>query len=101
MAQQRQQQQQKRKRLAPFPSQADLHTWAAELDAVAAALGPRFERTEPRQRPLAYLTGLLSTPERKNGWQLAELAGAGPPDGVAAPLSAGHEGPHAPLRDPG
>lgn len=52
---------------APFPSEADLHTWAAELDVVAAKLAPRFERAEPRQRVLAYLTGLLSTTERKNG----------------------------------
>jgi hypothetical protein len=28
------------KRRAPFPSAADLHTWAAELDAVAATLAP-------------------------------------------------------------
>src|SRR5260221_3586690 len=90
MAQQRQQQQQKRKRLAPFPSQADLHTWAAELDAVAATLAQRLERTEPRQRALAYLTGLLSTAERKNGWQLAELAGEATPDGMQRLLSTAH-----------
>ena len=52
------------KHLAPFPSEADLHTWAAELDAVAATLAPRFERAEPRQRVLTYLTGLLSNPVR-------------------------------------
>ena len=56
---------------APFPSEADLHTWAAELDVVGAKLAPRFERAEPRQRVLAYLTGLLSNAERKNSWQLA------------------------------
>src|SRR5260221_13890488 len=98
MAQQRQQQQQKRKRLAPFPSQADLHTWAAELDAVAAAPGPRFERTEPRQRALAYLTGLLSTPQRKNGWQLAELAGGGAAGGGPRPLYTAPRGAHPPRR---
>src|SRR5260370_12526668 len=70
------------KRLAPFPSQADLHTWAAELDTVAAHLAPRFERSEPRKRVLAYLTGLLSNAERKNGWQLAELAGEATPAGL-------------------
>ena len=37
----------------PFPSEADLHTWAAELDVVGAKLAPRFERAEPRQRVLA------------------------------------------------
>jgi hypothetical protein len=75
------------KRLAPFPSEADLHTWAAELDAVAVQLAPRFERAEPRKRVLAYLTGLLSTAERKNGWQLAELAGKTTPDGMQRLLS--------------
>ena len=78
------------KRLAPFPSEADLHTWAAELDAVAATLAPRFERAEPRKRVVAYLTGLLSTTERKNGWQLAELAGEATPDGMQRLLSTAH-----------
>ena len=76
------QQDKKSKRLAPFPSQADLHTWAAELDVVAAGLGPRFERAEPRQRAIAYLTGLLSTAERKNGWHLAETMHESRPDGM-------------------
>jgi SRSO17 transposase len=75
---------------APFPAEADLHTWAAELDVVAAALGPRFERAEPRQRVLAYLTGLLSNTERKNSWQLAELAGEAAPDGMQRLLSTAH-----------
>jgi hypothetical protein len=56
---------------APFPAEADLHTWAAELDVVGATLGPRFARAEPRRRVLAYLTGLLSNTDRKNSWQLA------------------------------
>jgi SRSO17 transposase len=76
--------------LAPFPSEADLHTWAAELDAVTVKLAPRFERAEPRKRVLAYLTGLLSTTERKNGWQLAELAGEATPDGMQRLLSTAH-----------
>ena len=75
---------------APFPSEADLRTWAAELDAVAATLAPRFERAEPRQRVLAYLTGLLSNTERKNGWQLAELAGEATPDGMQRLMSTAH-----------
>lgn len=78
------------KPLAPFPSEADLHTWAAELDGVAVKLAPRFERAEPRKRVLAYLTGLLSTAERKNGWQLAELAGEATPDGMQRLLSTAH-----------
>lgn len=67
---------------APFPSQADLHTWARELDSVAVRLAPRFARSEPRRRAMAYLTGLLSHTERKNGWHLAELAGDATPDGM-------------------
>src|SRR5262249_41741288 len=83
-------QQQQSKRLAPFPSQADLHTWARELDVISAALSSRFERAEPRRRALAYVTGLLSTAERKNGWQLAELAGEATPDGMQRLLSTAH-----------
>jgi SRSO17 transposase len=75
---------------APFPAEADLHTWAAELDVVGAKLAPRFERSEPRQRVLAYLTGLLSNAERKNSWQLAELAGEDSPDGMQRLLSTAH-----------
>jgi SRSO17 transposase len=75
---------------APFPAEADLHTWAAELDVVGAKLAPRFERAEPRQRVLAYLTGLLSNTERKNSWQLAELAGEDSPDGMQRLLSTAH-----------
>lgn len=78
------------RRLAPFPSAADLRIWASELDAVAATLAPRFERAEPRKRMLAYLTGLLSNTERKNGWQLAELAGEATPDGMQRLLSTAH-----------
>ena len=39
-------------------------------------------RPEPRRRALAYLRGLLSPVERKNGWQLAEQADDATPDGV-------------------
>jgi SRSO17 transposase len=44
-------------------------------------LAPYFARTEPRQRALAYLRGLLSPAERKNSWQLAEVSGAATPYG--------------------
>jgi SRSO17 transposase len=57
-------------------------TWAAGLDAVHARVAPRFARAEPRRRALAYLRGLLSPVERKNGWQLAEQAGEATPDGM-------------------
>jgi DDE superfamily endonuclease len=56
--------------------------WAAGLDEVAQRLALRFPRTEPRQRAVAYLQGLLSPVERKNSWQLAEQAGDESPYGV-------------------
>src|SRR5215210_2997736 len=61
--------------------------WSQELDALAARIAPRFVRAEPRRRALAYLSGLLSPLERKNGWQLAEAAGDATPDGVQDFLS--------------
>ena len=61
--------------------------WAAELERLGACIAPRFGRVEPRRRALAYLRGLLSPLERKNGWQLAEVAGDGTPDGVQDFLS--------------
>jgi SRSO17 transposase len=64
-----------------------VHTWAEELDHVHARLGPRFARREPRQRVRAYLAGLLSPIERKNGWQLAEQAGEATPTGMQRVLA--------------
>jgi SRSO17 transposase len=57
-------------------------TWAEDLERVHARVAPRFARAEPRRRALAYLRGLLSPVERKNGWQLAEQAGETTPDGM-------------------
>ena len=59
-----------------------VHRWADGLQAVTARIGPRFLRAEPRQRAAAYIQGLLSPLERKNGWQLAEHAGDEAPYGV-------------------
>ncbi len=56
--------------------------WAADLEALHARIAPRFVRAEPRRRALAFLRGLLSPVERKNGWQLAEEAGEATPDGM-------------------
>src|SRR5918999_4826679 len=64
---------------SPDPDVAAVHGWAAALGALAARLGPHFARAEPRRWALAYLQGLLSPLERKNGWQLAEAAGATTP----------------------
>jgi hypothetical protein len=62
--------------------------WADELEALHARIMRRFERAEPRQRALAYLKGLLSSVERKTGWQLAEEAGERTPDGMQRLLNA-------------
>jgi SRSO17 transposase len=42
----------------------------------------RFHRVEVRRRTGAFLRGLLAGVQRKNGWQLAEQAGATTPDGM-------------------
>jgi SRSO17 transposase len=54
---------------------AALRQAAGDLPLVATQIGPRFARAEARQRAQAYLSGLLSSLERKNGWQLAEAVG--------------------------
>ena len=61
--------------------------WAQELVQLHARLAPRFARPEPHQRALLYLQGILSETARKNGWQLAEHAGEGRPDGMQRLLS--------------
>ena len=61
--------------------------WAQCLDEVHAFIGPRFARSEQRSRARAYLQGLLSPIERKNGWQLAEAAGEANPYGYQELLS--------------
>jgi SRSO17 transposase len=61
---------------------AEVAAWAAGCEAIQARMAPRLTRPEPRQRALAYLKGLLSPIERKNGWPLAEHAGDATPDGM-------------------
>ena len=63
-------------------TQAEIASWTAGLDEVQRRIGPRFARSEQRQRARAYLEGLLSPVERKNGWQLAEQAGEATPYGM-------------------
>ena len=61
--------------------------WAQALRQLHARIAPRFARAEPRQRVLRYLQGLLSSAERKNGWQLAEQAREASPYGMQRLLS--------------
>ena len=61
---------------------AKVARWAEGIERVHECIAGRFRRPEPRRRALEYLRGLLSSVERKNGWQLAEQAGDATPDGV-------------------
>jgi SRSO17 transposase len=55
--------------------------WSSAFTEVERRLGPHFARAEARQQAMAYLRGLLSSVERKNSWQLAEVVGAANPYG--------------------
>ena len=77
---------------------AQVKAWTAELEALGERIGPRFARAEPRRRVLAYLQGLMSAVERKNGWQLAEHAGEATPDGMQRLLATARWDPDQ-LRD--
>src|SRR3954462_15399279 len=52
-----------------------LGEWRDELEQVQDRLGELFVRPEPRQQAGLYPGALLSSAERKNGWQLAEQIG--------------------------
>ena len=63
--------------------------WDAAFDDMCAqVVAPAFARREPRLRARAYLRGLVSGLERKNGWTLAEFAGDACPDGMQRLLNA-------------
>jgi SRSO17 transposase len=61
---------------------AEAEAWAKGLFEIADRIGSHFSRSEPRHPALAYLKGLISPIERKNGWQLAEQADDDTPYGV-------------------
>ena len=56
--------------------------WTLGLTEVERWLMPHFARREARRHAWAYIRGLLSPVERKNGWQLAEVNGAATPYGI-------------------
>ena len=66
----------------PVDERAEARRWHEGLEATACRLDRHFARSEGRQRVRAYLRGLLSPAERKNGWQLAEAAGDQTPHGM-------------------
>jgi len=61
--------------LPPTPEEL----WQMLFDRICERIGPHFARSETRDRVKAYLKGLLSPIERKNGWKLAEEAGESTP----------------------
>jgi SRSO17 transposase len=67
---------------------AEVAAWADGLEEVHARIASRFARSEPRERVLAYVRGLLAPVERKNSWTLAERAGEASPDGMQRLLAA-------------
>ena len=59
-----------------------LSGWKRELLRAHDLIAGLFARSETGARSLAYLQGLLSNCERKNGWQLAEWMGEASPYAV-------------------
>jgi hypothetical protein len=53
-------------------AQREAAQWTARLAELTDMIAPRFARQEARVHANAYLRGLLSPVQRKNGWQLAE-----------------------------
>ena len=67
---------------APSSYASPEEVWTSLFDSLCERIGPCFARPETRERVQAYLRGLLSPIERKNGWQLAEEAGLPTPYGM-------------------
>jgi SRSO17 transposase len=53
--------------------------WATALEALFRRIRPHFKTEQTFNRAKAYLQGLLSSAERKNTWQLAEILGDSTP----------------------
>ena len=64
---------------APSSFLSPEEVWTSLFKSLCERIGPCFARSETRERVQAYLRGLLSPVERKNGWQLAEEAGFSTP----------------------
>jgi SRSO17 transposase len=56
--------------------------WIEPFNEMFAQVAGEFATASGRKRARAYLLGLLSQTERKNGWTIAELAGDWAPDGM-------------------
>ena len=74
-----------RQEWCPAPTDRALETvraWTSWLTEVERPIRPRFPRRAARRRAWAYIRGLLSPVERKNGWPVAEVHGDATPSGV-------------------
>ena len=60
---------------APHSAASAEEIWTDAFEEMCQRMGPCFAQVQTRQRAQAYVRGLLSPVERKNGWQLAEEAG--------------------------
>lgn len=56
-------------------SAEDVQQWSDEFSRLSQRFAPYFKRVEAKQHAQDYLQGLLSSVERKNGWQIAEQVG--------------------------
>lgn len=65
-----------------FMKDVNLARWSAEFEDLMGRIGPRFARSEPRERVRDYVAGLLSGLQRKNSWWIAEHAGESGPGGM-------------------
>jgi SRSO17 transposase len=66
---------------------ADVVRWRSSLLQLHARLASYFARPEPYQRLLRFVQAILSSVERKNGWQVAEQAREATPYGMQRLLS--------------
>ena len=53
--------------------------WTTAFNELSQRIRRYFVRPEPHQRALSYAQGLMSSVERKNGWQVAEEMGEASP----------------------
>lgn len=56
--------------------------WVEAFNEMFALVAGEFAQAASRRRARAYLLGLLSQAERKNGWTIAEFAGDASSDGM-------------------
>jgi len=67
--------------LSPSPnsSPSPERVWATAFNELGQRIRHSFVRHEPYHQALAYVQGLMSPVERKNGWQVAEEVGEATP----------------------